>query len=253
MLSANKTSGNICFAPETKKQDGPFYCPACSSGLILRKGQKRIHHFAHTPDSVCDLRGESFEHMATKWHIYQSLLQHPDVLRAKTEVVLRGVRADVVFKTKRNTVAIEIQKSKLSNEEIISRSGRYTALKIPVIWLTNIRYDEIEQRASPAKWQKLLHGMYFGRVYTWLDGLVVQATHFDDYEIWKESYDSYEYGEVGGYFQASKRYRKLNDGPQLNIVDDFAPYSRSAWKTIPAALLWKDTKPNWWNNTGICF
>ena len=41
-------------------------CPACGDELIARKGQKRMHHFAHRSNEDCEYGYESSLHLAAK-------------------------------------------------------------------------------------------------------------------------------------------------------------------------------------------
>lgn len=41
-------------------------CPACGDELIARKGEKRMHHFAHRSNEDCEYGYESSLHLAAK-------------------------------------------------------------------------------------------------------------------------------------------------------------------------------------------
>ena len=42
-----------------------YYCPSCKSELILKRGEERIHHFAHRK---CDECKDSWHYDMTDWH-----------------------------------------------------------------------------------------------------------------------------------------------------------------------------------------
>lgn len=55
---------SICDAPSGLKCG--CICPACGAKLVARKGQKRMHHFAHHADENCEYGYESSLHLAAK-------------------------------------------------------------------------------------------------------------------------------------------------------------------------------------------
>lgn len=70
MLSAQGKNGRLLAAWEAKPSDGPFLCPGCKQGAILKKGHIKTHHFAHAPGEFCPYweyhRGESQVHLGAK-------------------------------------------------------------------------------------------------------------------------------------------------------------------------------------------
>ena len=42
------------------------FCPVCNSQLVARKGEKKVHHFAHYNSSECESYGESMLHLVAK-------------------------------------------------------------------------------------------------------------------------------------------------------------------------------------------
>lgn len=59
--------GNIVSIDEVPSgKDCGCVCPACGDELIARKGQKRMHHFAHRSNEDCEYGYESSLHLAAK-------------------------------------------------------------------------------------------------------------------------------------------------------------------------------------------
>lgn len=234
MLTARNPRGVTVYAPEVEKDAAPFSCAGCGSEVILKKGAKVIHHFAHVPDSLCNLRGESVEHMTAKWQIYQALKYHPRVNRAEVEHALGPeTRADVMFrKDGTQVVAVEIQRSRLDSETILKRMSHYTAKGIAVLWLIfpfqlKRKYydaDTYFEHVTPQRWQRYIQSLYFGRLYEWSHGwgLEVYRSHL-----------------TGSWH---RRQSGLMTGESVNIVEDFKPQMR----TDPALRLYLDTLPKWW-------
>jgi hypothetical protein len=233
MLTARTVQGFIVYAPEAEKDAAPFACPGCGAPVILKKGEINIHHFAHRPDSTCDLRGESVEHMTAKWQIYQALKFHPQIVRVEVEYTLwPNTRADVMFRKGRKVVAVEIQRSRLDTETIDRRMAHYTAQGIAVLWLIfpfKVKAERFDANTwvhsvTPQKWQRYIQKLYFGRLYEWAHGwgLDVYQTHL-----------------TGSW---NRRQSGIRTGEIVNIVDDFDCQTR----TDPKAILYLDTLPKWW-------
>lgn len=59
--------GNIVSIDEVQSgKDCGCVCPACGDELIARKGEKRMHHFAHRSNEDCEYGYESSLHLAAK-------------------------------------------------------------------------------------------------------------------------------------------------------------------------------------------
>lgn len=237
MLTAKGSDGRICYAPEVEKTAAPFICPSCESAVILKKGNKYIHHFAHAPKSPCDLRGESVEHMTAKWEIYQALKRHPQIGRVETEFTLwPNVRADVMFRKGEQVVAVEIQRSRLDTETVLRRMMHYTAQRIGVLWLIfplKVKHEWVNDKdcidyVSTQRWQRYIQRIYFGRLYEWSHGwgLETYGTHLTG--NWR------------------RRTSGIRPGPLMNIVDDFEVTTRRPWEDLPCLCIYKDRKKTWW-------
>lgn len=214
----------------TNKSDGPFACPKCQEDVIIRKGNIKIHHFSHLPFSTCGYGvGESEAHRRCKRAIYDALSTIGKVSYCELERDLGTVIPDIYAVIDGTSVAIEIQLSNLSVNEITRRTRHYNNLNIHVLWLplASVRLDT--ERYAPKAWEKWLHAAYFGRVYYWVDGISVMPVHFDEYMIdVDEAYNS-DGEEVGGYSYRSKRWRRPVCLDEMSIVDDFYPSKRKGW------------------------
>ena len=232
MLCAYNQSGEV-LAEEVELSDGPFYCPACQEQLILKKGRKVVAHFAHRPDAECAYsgEGESEEHRLAKLEIYKALLQVPGVTDVRLERYLREVQPDVSFVLNRELVAIEIQLSLLSPKKIESRTKAYARKNIAVLWMPSFSMELVEPRYAPKDWERYLHRMYYGKVYYWFEGLLLQPVKFEQYLLepdWRS-----------GKRYRSKRFVSPALLPQRSILD-LVPRWRNAWRDIPRAKLWSE-------------
>lgn len=137
-----------------KAEKGPGYrCPGCAAALVLRKGDVRIHHFAHRPEESCAWgAGETEAHLAAKLSLYEAFRDRS--LRAEAEWIVPQLagdrRADLfIWEMGAGPVAIELQHSAISAAEIAARSESYMAAGIAVVWLPFLSSADLEAaRAS---------------------------------------------------------------------------------------------------------
>jgi competence protein CoiA len=231
MLSAWNQSSEEVLAEEVELADGPFYCPACREQLILKKGRKLVAHFAHWPDAACDYanEGESEEHRLAKREIREALLRVPGVTDARLERYLQEVRPDVSFVVNGQLVSIEIQLSSLSPKKIEERTRAYARKNIAVLWMPLFSMELLESRYAPKDWERYLHTLYYGKIYYWFQGLLVQPVKFEEYLLEPNWWTGKRY--------RSKRFVSPTLLPQRSILD-LVPRWRSAWQGIPRAKLW---------------
>lgn len=243
------------FASASIKAEGPFSCPGCRNELILRKGKIKIHHFAHKPPYSCSLgEGETDAHRKCKENIYRCLSGRANVSCLDMEANFNSVVADIYAVINGYKVAIEVQKSKISVNEIERRTIEYEKLGINILWLSLLNKKLNEDMYSPSAFEKWCHAVYFGRVYYWLSDLIVIPFHFAEYQLyveestWYES-DGYERSE-GGYYRTSKRYRTPVAGKKVDIATDFSPKYKQAWSggsvDIPKCQIYLDNQIPWW-------
>lgn len=256
MLSAKREKdGKKVLARHISKEEGPFNCPGCGKDVNLRKGQIKIHHFAHKPPFRCRFgAGETDAHRKCKETIYEKLLPLKYVSDCELEKNFGSNVADVFAVINNVPVAIEIQKSNLSVNEIIKRTRSYHEKGIYVLWLCLFNKKLNNDAYSPKAWEKWLHATYFGRVYYWVADLTVLPVHFSDYSTYVEEksyYDSSGYENYsGGYFKTSKRYKTPKPGKAVNIAASFKPSFKKSWEsktlTIPECSIYTDNQPVWW-------
>ena len=254
MLVANDENGNRCIAWATEKTEAPFHCPECLAEVILKKGQKKEHHYAHKPPTTCEYgASESQLHLHTKREIYSVLVNHPECTKVELERKLVGVRPDISLYIGKTAVAIEVQCGSIDIFDIIRRTERYAELNIYLLWLiphsaptTIWREKEYKDVHRIKEWEKFIHSMYFSQLYYWQGGAFVRAYDFNPFEIYVEEKEWYgEYGDVqygGGYHKLAKALKVPVAEKQLHIVDDFKPVKRPFFEmdyyTVSGCRLW---------------
>ena len=161
------------------QRGGEFHCPSCGRELILKKGRVVIHHFAHKPPVVCDwARGETLAHLEAKQLVHAALAARG--VRAELEYPVEALpgdrRADVMaWSPAGRMIAIELQHTSISAEEIAERAFAYAWAGAAQIWISFL---------PGAVWKGALDkgdGTWLVRRYAprqfelWIDGLTAKA------------------------------------------------------------------------------
>jgi competence protein CoiA len=264
MQVALSETGVRCVAWITEKAEGPFSCPICLGEVILRKGKIREHHYAHKPPFNCSYgAGETQIHYRCKREVFEALSDHPRCSECEIEKQLDGVRPDVLATVSSNKIAIEVQKTNIDLDDIARKCITYNKLGIYVLWLVpkdapKLTWHDGEEEwvCRPKEWEKYLHAMYYGRLYYWDKGLLVNPYHFNKFQIYVEAREWYdEYGDeqyAGGYYKYARALKRAIQHPhnQLNIIDDFSSRRRPQFDSknwsIPSCNIWMDSLRAWW-------
>ncbi|ENM5843715.1 hypothetical protein V4V60_003908 [Vibrio mimicus] len=255
LCGLRKEGGQKVFASSSEKAHGPFVCINCGQELILKKGRIKIHYFSHKPPHKCSHgSGESEAHRKCKISIFNSLSNFSNIKELAVEVKFNTVIADIYCLIDNVPVAIEIQKSNLSVNEITQRTEAYHKLGIYVIWVGIYNEKLSESKYSTKAWEKWCHAVYFGRVYYWKYDSIIIPVHFSEYQLYVEASSWYdEFGEeqsAGGYYKSSKRYKTPCFGNELNLANDFTPRLKQSWSRgsvyVPQCTIFADRKQKWW-------
>ncbi len=248
MLSAIKESDETVMAWEVEREDGPFFCPECEEEVILKQGSIVLPHFAHFPEASCSYgTGESDQHRRAKYEIYETLKTHPSVSHLKVERYLKEVRPDVSFLWQGKwRVAIELQLSAISPDEIAHRTHCYAAKNIWVLWMIP-SHNNLSSLIpyNTHVWERYLHALYFGCVYYWLGGSQLLPVHLKPYvldstlELYNDEDEQKENLRLKHIY--SPVLRDLELGEEL-VITDLQPVKRKAMHLgkfdLPDARLW---------------
>lgn len=223
MLVATLNNVRI-IASNAEKQGSLLYlCPGCGAPVILKKGAKVIHHFAHKPKESCEWSaGETIAHLNAKMLFHHFFSENGYI--TDVEVPINNSRADVYIKgLAKIPSVIEVQHTPISEEEIIRRTQAYFTFGIAINWISLISINKLLNISKEDyKGFKTKGGFYFPK-YTpkpferWLEKL-------NQYELWFLDTDTMhlfrgEFNDFmidvpqtnfgGGYFKKSKRWKKL--------------------------------------------
>ena len=257
MLRAIDLNNNNYLAWEADKNNN-YLCPVCKSALLLRKGQIRVHHFAHKPPVNCIYgSGESEIHYRIKKELYEYLSKQPNCKKCEIERNLGTVRPDISLYVNNIPIAIEIQKSSLDISIMQNRMQEYYKKKISVLWILPdkepnliLRENENQQVHRLKEWERYLHAMYYGRIYYWQGNNTLKAYKFKDFHIEKPLSEFYseDEGEVvveGGYTYKAKSLKiPYTNERILNIEKDFKRFEKSEFRykniLVPECYIYKD-------------
>jgi len=120
-------------------------------------------------EGIDDNKSESFEHLRIKKFLSENLSLNNDILEIKEEFPLGDRIADIYVKlASGKEVVIEIQHSKILEEDLIQRTKDYTEMGYYTLWLldglSHDRHPRIDE-VFASKAELFLHGIYKGRVY----------------------------------------------------------------------------------------
>ena len=218
-------------------EKGPDYiCPQCRRAVILRKGRKVVHHFAHKPPTTCSwAKGETRDHMEAKTLVANAAKARG--LRAEVEFVVNTMpgdrRADVmVWSPKGLQIAFELQHTAIGPDEIERRSFSYARAGIAQIWIPFLRPsvwkdgrsrhkgDWFVDEYSARPFEKWVHGFNGSNgmwMYDpvsnefWLGKLAGHQTYVPE-TSWYSQEGEEQYG--GGFYRWSKKFKELTlEGP----------------------------------------
>jgi competence protein CoiA len=233
MLVAFNEQKQKVIAFDTEKEDGPFFCINCNLPLILKKGDKKTHHFSHKANSECPHENESVDHMIIKTEIYKSLLLADNVSNCELEKSFGENRPDIYAEINGIPVAIEVQLSHLSVEKIEERTISYKNKGIYVLWITS--YDRFLERVDLQNkiiaikvWEKWLHTMYIGQIFLWKKGSMLVPVKLEP--IKKDD----------GFNSKNKR-TPISLSP-IFIEKDLFPVKKEKWNNFPEALIFNNRK-----------
>ena len=118
-------------------QTEPLYCPVCKEVVLIKKGNKRIWHFAHISKQKCvgELENESDYHLKGKINLYHWFKNQG--IPAELELYIPKIkqRPDLYVHINGQGYAIEFQCSTIDSSILTKRTNSYLQEKIKPIWI----------------------------------------------------------------------------------------------------------------------
>ena len=137
MLFALDKNGKKIHINLTNRKD-EYFCPCCNSKLVQKKGDIRIHHFAHPSENYCS---DTWHYDMTEWHAGWQDMFPKEYQEIVKKLNGENHRADVLIEE--NKLVFEFQHSSLSTDEFDERNAFYNKLGYKVIWIFDVeeQYD----------------------------------------------------------------------------------------------------------------
>ncbi len=156
-----------------------YHCPSCHKALVLKKGRVVIHHFAHKPPILCDwARGETLAHLEAKQIVHAALTGRgvKAELEYSVETLPGDRRADVMaWSPKGQMIAIEMQHTSISAEEIAERAFAYARAGAAQVWISFLPASVWKQALDKGDGTWLIRRYAPRQFELWIDGLTAKA------------------------------------------------------------------------------
>ncbi len=265
-VSACRVSDNrTVWAKNVTKTDGPFYCPDTFEEVIVRRCVEKIDHFAYKARQSHVGSAESDLHKVCKNQLCLLLKErYPngnwEVERESFNADKPGykkVRPDVSGRINGSGIIIEVQASVLPVNKILDRTNQYSLRGGYILWVIPLEEELGRENFRPRLFERLLHTLYYGRVYYWTrgKGLTLTPVHFSTAERYIEESSWVEEGEdrvAGGYYKPYKRVKSPVYGDEVELID-FVTEHRDGFLhkndnlSVPACRIFRDNLPVWWD------
>jgi competence protein CoiA len=145
LLTALMNNGQrICLADRWEKEklhslreQDSFYCPYCHDRVIMKLGDKKIFHFAHLKNRLCEFEHEreSEFHLNGKLQLYQWLnTQKVNPILEYFDSSIKQ-RADILFFIGKKRYALEFQCSTINENIFHKRNSGYISSGYHPLWI----------------------------------------------------------------------------------------------------------------------
>lgn len=125
-----------------------LHCPHCGSGLLLKAGAVRLHHFAHLSADLCtsaDHEAETDAHRAGKLRLYQHFRHGATHAAIEHHLPATDQRADVYVSVAGQGYALEFQQANNPAARWLQRHALYCDQGIHDLWfIGQVRYQPAE-------------------------------------------------------------------------------------------------------------
>jgi len=146
MVHASDLKANQMLAEQQSK----CYCPACGNSVILKRGEKRLPHFAHQKDNYCESSSESESsyHLQGKLQLYERLKNLG--MNPELEPYFPAIkqRADIGFIWQNTYIVLEFQCSSIPIASIIKRTQQYKKANYKPVWILGHKHIKLRKGLS---------------------------------------------------------------------------------------------------------
>lgn len=265
MLTAITNKGEKTVGWKADKKES-YYCPSCEEKLILRQGEIKVHHFAHTTETECGyMAGETEEHLWMKMYLYEEFSKSNLFKKIEPEYRIEDRISDIYLVNKQDKqIAVECQISNLDINEFRKKTAYYSYKGIYSLWIFS-ENNELDKRLirlvntngsrlnyTPSEIEKRCHRWFYGRFYYFYNDKIY-AIHLHPIEKWvpssceecldEPSCTNKNQGECAkyspGYFYRAKESREVS----IYSVNNFRMMCVDRKDKLRIA---KFNEPVWW-------
>ncbi len=151
MLSSIRKSDHQKVIGDSISKDNTaiYLCEYCDNEVIHHKSESKlkIGHFKHkSSESFCLNSNESIEHISIKLGIFNYIEKNWSsqlhLIEVEKWICEKSMRPDIYIETKKKTkIAIEVQATVLTVDEILRRTENYFKENIYVLWVLQYDYN----------------------------------------------------------------------------------------------------------------
>lgn len=261
-------TGEVVYAKEALKVDGPFFCDTCLSEAVVRKCSEKVDHFAHKARQSKIIGKKDIElHNKCRDELLQEFIKaFPEGNWAKERTIRENfndkgnkeIRPDLSGKIGNKGIAVEVQASAYTIDKIHNKTIEYQKLGISVLWIVPLKAELGDDPFRPRLFEKYLHSLYFGKTYYYSPGgkSIIQTVHYSPTKRWIEETEWHnenaELMSAGGFFLTYRTLKKPNFGSSIDLIKDFAVKAnagfnpKNAKKSVPKSILYCDNLKPWW-------
>jgi len=261
-------TGEVVYADDAYKNDGPYFCDTCLSEAVVRKCSEKVDHFAHKARQSKIIGRKDIElHNKCRDELLQEFIKaFPDGNWSKERTIPanfkdkgnKEIRPDLSGKIGNKGIAVEVQASAYTIEKIYNKTIEYQKLGIAVIWIVPLKVELGTEPFRPRLFEKYLHSLYFGKTYYYSVGSksIIQTVHYSPTKRWIEETEWYsedaELMSAGGHFLTYRTLKSPNFGSSIDLTKDFTVkpntgfIPKNAKKAIPNSILFCDNLKSWW-------
>ncbi|MGW7975466.1 competence protein [Staphylococcus xylosus] len=136
-----KDGNGVLITAHNANKNCDYKCPHCQNKVILKKGTMKTAHFAHVHRSsnFCN-KGETYEHYMFKYELAQQLNKLEYYVVIEPYIYQCYQYPDLIIN---NKIAIEIQFSNITIDNIKKRSNALASIGFDVIWIIGkLKYNK---------------------------------------------------------------------------------------------------------------
>ncbi|WP_426432590.1 competence protein CoiA [Staphylococcus xylosus] len=136
-----KDGNGVLITAHNANNNCDYKCPHCQNKVILKKGLMKTAHFAHIYKSsnFCN-KGETYEHYMFKYELAQQLNKLDYYVVIEPYIYQCYQYPDLIIN---NKIAIEIQFSNITIDNIKKRSNALASIGFDVIWIIGkLKYNK---------------------------------------------------------------------------------------------------------------